>query len=138
MLSRIDHVGIAVRDLDEAIRTYESRLGLRVSERERLEQEGIEVALIPIGDSRIELISPLSAESTVEKFLKERGEALHHVAYLSDDVDASLRQASDAGAQLIDAQARPGVRGTRVGFVHPKSVCGVLTEFVEADGSAGS
>jgi methylmalonyl-CoA/ethylmalonyl-CoA epimerase len=138
MLSRIDHVGIAVRDLDEAIRIYESRLGLRVIDRERLDREGIEVALISIGDSRIELLSPLSADSTVEKFLRDRGEALHHVAYATDDVGASLRRASDAGAQLLDAQARPGVRGTRVGFVHPKSMCGVLTEFVEADGPAAS
>jgi methylmalonyl-CoA/ethylmalonyl-CoA epimerase len=138
MLNRIDHVGIAVRDLDEAIRIYERRLGLRVTERERLEQEGIEVALIPIGESRIELMCPLSAESKVEKFLRERGEAVHHVAYASDDVGASLRRASDDGAQLLDEHARPGVRGTKVGFVHPKSMCGVLTEFVEADGPAGS
>ena len=138
MLSRIDHVGVAVRDLDEAIRIYERRLGLRVTDRERLEHEGIEVALIPIGESHIELMSPLSAESTVEKFLRDRGEALHHVAYATDDVGASLRRASEAGAQLLDAQARPGVRGTRVGFVHPKSMCGVLTEFVEADGPAPS
>jgi methylmalonyl-CoA/ethylmalonyl-CoA epimerase len=138
MLSRIDHVGIAVRDLDEAIRIYERRLGLRVTDRERLEHEGIEVALIPIGEAHIELISPLSPESKVEKFLQARGEALHHVAYASDDVRSSLRRAGDNGAQLLDEQARPGVRGTRVGFVHPKSMCGALTEFVEADGPAGS
>jgi len=138
MLSRIDHVGIAVRDLDEAIRTYERRLGLRVTDRERLEHEGIEVALIPIGESRIELMSPINAESKVEKFLQDRGEAVHHVAYATEDVGASLRRASDAGAQLLDETARPGARGTRVGFIHPKSVCGVLTEFVEADGPAGS
>lgn len=136
MLNRIDHVGIAVRDLDEAIRIYERRLGVRVTDRERLEDEGIEVALIPIGESRIELMSPLSPESKVDKFLRERGEAVHHVAYASDDVGGSLRRAGDNGAQLLDEQARPGVRGTRVGFVHPKSLCGVLTEFVEADGPA--
>ena len=138
MLGRIDHVGIAVRDLDEAIRVYERRLGLRATRRERLEAEGIEVAMIPIGESRIELITPLSPESKVEKFLQDRGEALHHVAYATDDVGASLAKAGAAGAQLLDEAARSGAHGTRIGFVHPKSLCGVLTEFVEADGQHGA
>jgi methylmalonyl-CoA epimerase len=134
MLSRIDHVGIAVRDLDQAIQVYERRLGLRATGRERLQSEGIEIAMIPIGDSRIELITPLTPESTVAKFLNERGEAVHHVAYATDDVADSLRRAATGGAQVLDEVARPGAHGTRVGFVHPKSACGVLTEFVEADG----
>lgn len=138
MLRGIDHVGIAVRDLDEAIRIYERRLGVHATGRQRLEQEGIEVAIIPIGESRIELITPLSAESKVDKFLNDRGEAVHHVAYTTDDVAASLQEAGAAGAQLLDESARPGTHGTRIGFVHPKSMCGVLTEFVEADGQPGS
>ena len=138
MLSRIDHVGIAVRNLDRAIQTYERLLGLRVSGRERLEREGIEVALIPIGESRIELITPLNPASKVEKFLQDRGEAVHHVAYATDDVAASLEHAGTAGAQLLDEAPRAGAHGTRIGFVHPKSVCGVLTEFVEADGQPGA
>ncbi|MEO6796216.1 MAG: methylmalonyl-CoA epimerase [Candidatus Dormibacter sp.] len=137
MLSRIDHVGIAVRDLDQAIQVYERRLGLRASGRERLEQEGIEIAMIPIGESRLELISPINPESKVVKFLQDRGEAVHHVAYATEDVTASLRQAGSAGAQLLDETARPGAHGTAIGFVHPKSVCGVLTEFVQADGHSG-
>ena len=138
MLTRIDHVGIAVRDLDQAIQVYERRLGLRASGRERLENEGIEIAMIPIGESRIELITPLNPGSTVEKFLQDRGEAVHHVAYASDDVAASLTQARAAGAQLLDEAPRSGAHGTRIGFVHPKSVCGVLTEFVEPDGKPGT
>lgn len=138
MLGRIDHIGIAVRDLDEAIRVYERRLGLRSIGRERLEREGIEIAMIPIGESRIELISPLHPGSTVEKFLQDRGEAVHHVAYAVDDVAASLKRAGAAGAQLLDEVPRAGAHGTRIGFVHPKSVCGVLTEFVEADGQPGT
>ena len=134
MLSRIDHVGIAVRDLDQAIQVYEERLGLRATGRERLPDEGIEIAMIPIGESRIELITPLRPDSTVAKFLSERGEAVHHVAYATDDVADSLRAARTGGAQVLDEVARPGAHGTRVGFVHPKSACGVLTEFVEADG----
>ena len=138
MLTRIDHVGIAVRDLDQAIQVYERRLGLRVSARERLEGEGIEVAMIPVGESRIELITPIDPQSKVEKFLRERGEAVHHVAYATDDVGGSLQKASADGAQLLEDVARPGARGSRIGFVHPKSVCGVLTEFVEADGHPGA
>jgi len=138
MLGRIDHVGIAVRDLDQAIQVYERRLGLRATGRERLEAEGIEVAIIPIGDSRLELITPLSSESKVGKFLQDRGEAVHHVAYATDDVGASLAKAGAAGAQLLDEAARAGAHGTRIGFVHPKSLCGVLTEFVEADGRPGA
>lgn len=136
MLSRIDHVGIAVRDLDQAIQVYERRLGLQASGRQRLEAEGIEVAMIPIGESRIELITPLNPESGVEKFLRNRGEAVHHVAYATDDVAGSLSRAGAEGAQLLDEVARPGAHGTRIGFIHPKSVCGVLTEFVEADGAS--
>jgi methylmalonyl-CoA/ethylmalonyl-CoA epimerase len=138
MLSRIDHVGIAVRDLDQAIQVYERRLGLRASGRERLEREGIEIAMIPIGESRIELITPINPDSKVQKFLEDRGEAVHHVAYASPNVEASLRRAGSAGAQLLDETARPGAHGTSIGFVHPKSLCGVLTEFVQADGQPGA
>src|SRR2546429_1597244 len=134
MLSRIDHVGIAVRDLDRAIQTYERLLGLRISGRERLEREGIEVALITIGESRIELITPLNPESKVEKFLQDRGEAVHHVAYATDDVAASLERAGAGGGQLLDGGARPGTHRTRIGFVPSKSLSGVRTEFREPGG----
>ena len=137
VLRRIDHVGIAVHDLDQAIDLYARRLGLKAISRERLEAEGVEVALIPIGDSRIELLTPLGAESNLRKFLADRGEAVHHVAYATDDVGAALQRAGTAGAQLIDQAARAGAHGTRVGFIHPKSACGVLTELVEADGHPG-
>ena len=136
MLNRIDHVGIAVRDLDAAIQVYERRLGLRVAGRERIESEGIEIAMIPIGESRIELMAPISPDSKVEKFLRERGEALHHVAYATDDAAGALHRAAVGGAQLLDGEPRPGSHGTQVGFIHPRSVCGVLTEFVEADGES--
>src|SRR5919206_3029377 len=117
MLSRIDHIGIAVEDLDRAIDLYERRLGLKVSGRERLESEGIEVAMLPIGESRIELLAPISADSTVRKFLDNRGEALHHVAYGTDDVSGALARAGTSGGQLIDEVPRPGAHGTRVGFL---------------------
>src|SRR5947209_17744793 len=108
MLRRIDHVGIAVHDLDQAIDLYERRLGLKAMSRERLEAEGVEVAMIPIGDSRIELLTPLGADSNLRKFLADRGEAVHHVAYATDDVAAGLRRAGEAGAQLIHQAGPPG------------------------------
>jgi methylmalonyl-CoA/ethylmalonyl-CoA epimerase len=132
MLSRIDHVGIAVRDLDVAVRLYEQRLGLRAVSRERLEAEGIEIAMIPIGESRIELITPLRSDSRLHRFLDRRGEAMHHIAYAADEIEPALERAREAGAELIDRSPRPGARGTRIAFLDPKSVCGVLTEFVEA------
>ena len=137
MVTRIHHVGIAVHDLDQAVDLYAQRLGLRATRRERLEGEGIEVAMIPLGESRIELLTPLGPDSTLNKFLQDRGEAVHHVAYATDDVQAALRTARSAGAQLLDETARPGAHGTRIAFIHPKSACGVLTELVENDGHAG-
>jgi methylmalonyl-CoA epimerase len=134
MLNRIDHVGIAVRDLDAAIGVYERRLGLRATGREKLPSEGIEVAMIPIGESRLELITPLGPESRLHRFLDGRGEAVHHVAYATDDVTSALQRAGADGAELLDTVPRQGAHGTQIGFVHPKSVCGVLTEFVEAGG----
>src|SRR2546422_9454895 len=134
MLSRIDHVGIAVRDLDQAIAVYERRLGLRASGRERLENEGIEIAMIPIGESRIELITPLTAEPKVEKFLQDRGEAVHHVAFATRDVGGSLARAAAAGGQLLAEVARAGAQTPLVGFWRPSTVVGVLTEVVGASG----
>ncbi|HYM51405.1 MAG TPA: methylmalonyl-CoA epimerase [Candidatus Limnocylindrales bacterium] len=132
MLSRIDHVGIAVRDLDAAVRLYRDRLGLTVSHRERLPLEGIEIAMMPIGDSHIELLAPLDGRSRLHKFLEDRGEAMHHLAYTTDDVGGALTRAEAAGAELIDRAPRPGAKGTQVAFIHPRGVCGVLTEFVKA------
>ena len=138
MIRRIDHVGIAVRNLDQAIELYAHRLGLQAIRRERLESEGVEVAFIPVGESRIELLTPLNASSKLHKFLEDRGEAVHHVAYATTDVVTSLQGAAAAGAEVLDEATRSGAHGTRVGFIHPKSMCGVLTELVEADGHPGS
>jgi methylmalonyl-CoA/ethylmalonyl-CoA epimerase len=138
VLTRIDHVGIAVRDLDRAVELYERRLGVRVTAREKVVTEGVEVAMIPLGESRVELLSPLGADSPLTKFLEQRGEALHHVAYHTADVDAALTVARSAGAEVATDRSRPGAHGTRIGFIHPKSLCGVLTELVQDDGQPRS
>ncbi|MFN2616577.1 MAG: methylmalonyl-CoA epimerase [Thermoleophilaceae bacterium] len=132
MLGRIDHIGVAVEDLDEAVALYGDRLGMPVEHRETVEQFGVEAVLLGIGDGHVELLRPVSPDSAVGQFLERNGPGMHHVAYATDDIDAALAAARDAGLKPIDEQPRTGIRGTRVAFLHPKSTGGVLTELVEA------
>jgi methylmalonyl-CoA/ethylmalonyl-CoA epimerase len=131
MPTRIHHIGVAVADLDASIRLYTSALGAQLVHRATNEKEGLEAAFLRVGDGEIELMSPLRDDSPVGKFLAKRGPGLHHVAYGVTDIDESLAEARDAGLELIDSEPRVGMHGTRIAFVHPKSLEGVLTEFVE-------
>jgi methylmalonyl-CoA/ethylmalonyl-CoA epimerase len=131
VFGRIDHIGVAVDDLDAAIDLYKGRFGMAEQHRETVEQQGVEAVLLEIGDGHVELLKPLGPETAVGKFLASRGPGLHHVAYRTDDIDATLEQVRAAGLQLIDEQPRVGIRGSRVAFVHPKATGGVLTELVE-------
>ena len=131
MPSRIHHVGVAVADLDESIRLYQSALGAELLHRAANEKEGLEAAFLRVGDGEIELLSALRADSPVGKFIAKRGPGLHHVAYGVTDLDGALADARAAGLELIDSEPRIGMHGTRIAFVHPKSLGGVLTEFVE-------
>src|SRR5579864_10827 len=126
----IHHVGVAVVDLDEAVRTYQRLFGGRVEHRARVEDQGVEAASVRVGESRIELLAALGDDTPVGKFLAKRGPGMHHVAYEVDDVRTALRELAGSGAELIDAQPRPGMFGLEVAFVHPDSVHGVLTEVV--------
>jgi methylmalonyl-CoA/ethylmalonyl-CoA epimerase len=128
---RIHHIGIAVADLDESIRLYRSALGAELVHRAASETEGLEAALLSVGDSEIELMAALRPDSPVGKFMAKRGPGLHHVAYGVTDIDAALVAARETGLELIDAAPRVGLHGRRIAFVHPKSMGGVLTEFVE-------
>jgi methylmalonyl-CoA/ethylmalonyl-CoA epimerase len=132
VFGRIDHIGVAVEDLDEAVSLYSERLGMPVQHRETVEEQGVEAVLIGIGESHVELLRPLSAESAVARFLERNGPGLHHVAYATDDIASTLDALRAAGLRLIDERPRAGIRGSRVAFVHPKSTGGVLTELVEA------
>jgi methylmalonyl-CoA/ethylmalonyl-CoA epimerase len=132
MFGRIDHIGVAVDDLDEAISLYSERLGMRVQHRETVEEQGVEAVLLGVGESHVELLRPLSPDSAVGRFLERNGPGLHHVAYGTDDIASALDAVREAGLRLIDEQPRTGIRGSRVAFVHPKSTGGVLTELVEA------
>jgi methylmalonyl-CoA/ethylmalonyl-CoA epimerase len=132
MFGRIDHIGVAVDDLDEAVSLYSERLGLPVEHRETVEEQGVEAVLLGVGESHVELLRPLSPDSAVGRFLERNGPGLHHVAYGTDDIASALDAVREAGLRLIDEQPRTGIRGSRVAFVHPKSTGGVLTELVEA------
>ena len=131
LLTEIDHVAIAVHDLDEAIEYYASTFGATVAHRERVESDGVEEALIKVADSYIQLLTPISEDSPVAKFLERRGEGLHHVGYRVDDCGVALQAVKDADGQVIDEEPRPGSRGTTVAFVHPKAAFGTLVELVQ-------
>jgi methylmalonyl-CoA/ethylmalonyl-CoA epimerase len=131
VFGRIDHIGVAVEDLDEAIALYSQKFEMREQHRETVEQFGVEAVLLEIGDGHVELLSPLSPDSAVGKFLERSGPGLHHVAYATDDIDSALQAVRSAGLRLIDEEPRTGIRNSRVAFLHPKSTGGVLTELVE-------
>ncbi|HEX7527355.1 MAG TPA: methylmalonyl-CoA epimerase [Gaiellaceae bacterium] len=126
----IHHVGVAVADLDEAVRTYERLFGGRLEHRARVENQGVEAASMRVGESRVELLAALGDDTPVGKFIAERGPGMHHVAYEVDDVAAALAELAEHGAELIDLSPREGLFGLQVAFVHPNSVHGVLSEVV--------
>jgi len=130
-LTEIDHVAIAVRDLDAAVAWYESALGARLAHRERIDHDGVEEALLEVAESFIQLLSPTSDSSPVARFLDRKGEGIHHVGFRVSDCAAALAKMRAAGAQLIDETPRPGSRGTTVAFVHPRSAFGTLIELVQ-------
>ena len=127
----IDHVGIAVNDLDAAAEQYRSILGAEPVHRERVESQGVEEILFRVGDSYVQLLGALGPDTAVGKFLAKRGEGMHHVAYRVDDVAATLEALRAAGVRLVDETPRPGSRGTTIAFVHPSAFRGVLVELVE-------
>jgi methylmalonyl-CoA/ethylmalonyl-CoA epimerase len=131
MFAQIDHVGVAVDDLDAAIALHEQTYGLALAHREVVEEQGVEAVLLDVGASHVELLRPLQPDTAVGRFLASRGPGLHHVAYRVGDIDAALDALRDRGVQLIDETPRVGIRDSRVAFVHPRSTGGVLTEIVQ-------
>ena len=131
MLERIDHVAYAVADLEAAIAHYTAAWGLTLTHRETVEEQGVEEAMFPLGESFVQLIAPLRADTPVGRFLEHRGEGLHHVAYRVPSVAAALAEARAGGLTPVDEHPRPGSRGTLVAFIHPKANHGVLVELVE-------
>jgi methylmalonyl-CoA epimerase len=131
MFARVDHIGVAVEDLDAAIALHEEAYGMTLVHREVVEEQGVEAVLLDVGEGHVELLRPLSEETPVGRFLAKRGPGLHHVAYQVADVQATLTALRERGLRLIDEQPRIGIRGSRVAFLHPASSGGVLTEIVQ-------
>lgn len=131
LLTEIDHVAIAVRDLDAAIAWYEEVFGATVVHRERVESDGVDEALLRVADSYVQLLTPTRDDSPVAKYLEKRGEGLHHVGYRVDNCAEALASVTASGGAVIDTLPRPGSRGTIVAFIHPKSSFGTLIELVE-------
>ena len=131
MLSAVDHVGVAVESIDAALAIYQDALGMPLVHRETVEDQGVEAALLDVGDSHVELLQPLGPDTAVGKFLAKRGPGLHHVAYRVASVQETLDALSAVGVRLIDEHPRIGIRGSQVAFLHPASTGGVLTEIVQ-------
>jgi methylmalonyl-CoA/ethylmalonyl-CoA epimerase len=130
-LTEIDHVAIAVNDLEAAIAYYADTFGATVTHRERIDSDGVEEALIKVADSYIQLLTPTRDDSPVAKYLATKGEGIHHVGYRVDNCAETLQSVKDHGGKVIDQAPRPGSRGTTVAFVHPKAAFGTLIELVQ-------
>jgi methylmalonyl-CoA epimerase len=131
VFSRIDHIGVAVKDLDAAIALYERDYGMEIAHREVVEAQGVEAVLLDVGENHVELLSPLAPDTPVGKFLAKRGPGLHHVAYQVADIEATLESLRASGLRLIDEKPRIGIRSSQVAFLHLSATGGVLTEIVQ-------
>jgi methylmalonyl-CoA/ethylmalonyl-CoA epimerase len=138
VFSRIDHIGVAVAEIDPALELYRDSFELTVAHREIVEEQGVEAVLLDVGENHVELLAPLGPDTPVGKFLAKQGPGLHHVAYQVSDIDQTLQTLRAAGLSLIDSEPRIGIRDSRVAFVHPRSSGGVLTEIVQPAEGAGA
>ena len=131
MFARIDHIGVAVEDLDASIALYETTFGMKLVHRETVTEQGVEAVLLDVGENHVELLAPLGPDTPVGKFLAKKGPGLHHVAYQTDDIESALASLKEAGTRLIDESPRTGIRNSRVAFLHPGASGSVLTEIVQ-------
>ena len=132
MFKCLNHVAIAVNNIDEALEVFERQLGWKLEKTRIVEQQKIKAALLWMGDTKIELLEPAGADSTVAKFLEKRGEGIHHIAVTVSDIEARIKELKEKGIVLIDEKPRLGMEGTRIAFIHPKSTKNVLIELVES------
>ncbi len=131
MLKKIDHIGIAVKNLDEALAFYEEALGLKSTGTEVVEEQKVKVAFLPLGESKLELLESTAPDGPVAKFIETRGEGVQHIAVRVDDIDTKLRELEARGVRLIDKSPRYGAGGARIAFLHPKSTSGILLELCQ-------
>lgn len=132
-ISKVDHIGIAVKDLDEALKLYRDILQLEVTGVEEVPDQKVKVAFIPVGESKVELLEPTTDDSPVAKFIAKRGEGIHHITFRVDNLEKALEEAKAAGIRLIDETPRLGAGGAKIAFLHPKSTGGVLLELCQRD-----
>ena len=138
VFSRIDHIGVAVEELEPALELYRDSFEMVLAHREVVSEQGVEAVLLDVGENHVELLAPLAPDTPVGKFIARQGPGLHHVAYQVADIDATLDVLKRAGLQLIDEQPRTGIRGSRVAFMYPRASAGVLTEIVEPAAGVGA
>jgi len=131
VFARIDHIGVAVAEIEPALELYRDSLQLDLAHREVVQEQGVEAVLLDVGENHVELLAPLGPDTPVGRYLAKQGPGLHHVAYQVTDIEAALERCRTAGMRLIDEQPRTGIRNSRVAFVHPRSTGGVLTEIVQ-------
>lgn len=131
MFSRIDHIGVAVEEIEPALALYRDSFRLQLAHREIVQEQGVEAVLLDVGENHVELLAPLGPETPVGRFLARQGPGLHHVAYQVADIEQTLQALKHAGLRLIDEQPRTGIRDSRVAFLHPRATGGVLTEIVQ-------
>ena len=130
---KLDHVGIAVRSIEDALRTYQQRLGFTVQEMVVIHEQKVRVAVLPAGDSRIELMEPTAPDSPIQRFLEKRGEGVHHLCFQVEDIRRKVEELSSSSLQLISMSSETGLEGRKIAFLHPKSTHGVLIELVECE-----
>ncbi len=131
MFNRVDHIGVAVEDLDASLELYERDYGMTLVHRETIAEQGVEAALLDVGENHIELLAATGPDTPVGKFIAKKGPGMHHVAYQVDDIEATLAALKESGLRLIDETPRIGIRNSRVAFLHPKTAGGLLTEIVQ-------
>jgi methylmalonyl-CoA epimerase len=131
MFNRVDHIGVAVEDIDASLELYERDYGMTLVHRETVAEQGVEAVLLDVGENHIELLAPTGPDTPVGKFIAKKGPGMHHVAYQVDDIEATLAALKEAGLKLIDETPRIGIRNSRVAFLHPKTAGGLLTEIVQ-------
>lgn len=133
MVNKVDHIGIAVKDLDETLKFYEDILGIKCVSKEEVEEQKVKVAFLPLGDTEIELLESTDKEGPIAKYIEKKGEGMQHIAYRVDDIEASIKELKEKGIRLIDEKPRYGAGGAKIAFLHPKSTFGVLIELCERD-----
>ncbi|MGB4438678.1 MAG: methylmalonyl-CoA epimerase [Sedimentibacter sp.] len=133
MVNKVDHIGIAVKNLDEAVNFYENILGLKAAGTEIVQEQKVKVAFLPVGDSEVELLESTEEDSAIAKFIAKNGEGVQHIAYRVDDIEAAIAEMKEKGIRMIDEKPRYGAGGAKIAFCHPKSTFGVLIELTQRD-----